>query len=84
MLEVEDQGIGIPEKDLPKVFERFHRAANASVSSGSGLGLSIVELLVEAMGGEVTVRSALDQGSTFTVRLPFATVEDMVTTTTET
>ena len=84
VVEVEDQGIGIPEKDLPKVFERFHRAANASVSSGSGLGLSIVELLVEAMGGEVTVRSALDQGSTFTVRLPFATVEEMVTTTTET
>ena len=84
VVEVEDQGIGIPEKDLPKVFERFHRASNANVSSGSGLGLSIVKMLVEAIGGEVTVRSEPHQGSTFTVRLPFATVENMVNLTTET
>lgn len=70
VVEVQDQGIGIPNDDLPKVFERFHRAANASVSSGSGLGLSIVQLLVEAMGGSVSVASQLGQGSTFTVCLP--------------
>ena len=72
VVEVEDQGIGIPAEDLAKVFDRFHRAANARVSSGSGLGLSIVQLLVEAMGGAVSVRSQLDQGSTFTVRLPLS------------
>jgi signal transduction histidine kinase len=75
VVEVADQGIGIPEEDVPRVFERFHRAANASISSGSGLGLSIVQLLVEAMGGQVGVNSQLGEGSTFTVRLPFATVE---------
>jgi len=75
VVEVVDQGIGIPEEDVAKVFERFHRAANASISSGSGLGLSIVQLLVEAMGGQVSVQSELGEGSTFTVRLPFATVE---------
>jgi signal transduction histidine kinase len=72
MVDVEDQGIGIPEEDLPKVFNRFHRGANASVSSGSGLGLSIVKLLVEAMGGTVDVSSQLGHGSTFTVRLPLS------------
>ena len=72
LVEVIDQGIGIPQEDLAKVFDRFHRAANASVSSGSGLGLSIVQLLVEAMGGSVSVTSQLGQGSTFSVRLPLS------------
>ena len=72
VVEVVDQGIGIPPEDLPKVFDRFHRAANATVSSGSGLGLSIVQLLVEAMGGTVGVTSQLGQGSTFSVRLPLS------------
>ena len=72
VVDVEDQGIGIPADDLSKVFDRFHRAANASVSSGSGLGLSIVQMLVEAMGGRVTVTSALGQGSTFSVQLPLS------------
>ena len=72
VVEVVDQGIGIPPEDLPKVFDRFHRAANATVSSGSGLGLSIVQLLVEAMGGTVEVTSQLGQGSTFSVRLPLS------------
>lgn len=72
VVEVIDKGIGIPEKDLPEVFERFHRASNASVSSGSGLGLSIVRLLVVAMGGAVSVSSQLGQGSTFKVRLPLS------------
>ena len=71
-MEVIDQGIGIPQEDLAKVFDRFHRAANASVSSGSGLGLSIVRLLVEAMGGSVSVTSQLGQGSTFSVQLPLS------------
>ena len=67
---VADQGIGIPEDDLDKVFERFHRGANASISGGSGLGLSIVKMLVEAMAGSVSVKSTVNQGSTFTVMLP--------------
>ncbi|MGC6482728.1 MAG: sensor histidine kinase [Synechococcus sp.] len=75
VVEVVDQGIGIPPKDLPKVFDRFHRASNASVSSGSGLGLSIVQLLVEAMGGTVVVTSQLGQGSIFTVHLPISHAE---------
>ena len=49
---------------------RFHRASNAPERSGSGLGLSVVKLLVEGMGGTMSVRSRLGEGSCFTVCLP--------------
>ena len=50
-----DQGIGIPEPELDKVFERFQRGGNAPEKTGSGLGLSVVKLLVEGMGGSIEV-----------------------------
>ena len=65
-----DQGIGIPEQELDQVFQRFQRASNAPAKTGSGLGLSVVKLLVEGMGGSIKVHSRLGEGSCFTVILP--------------
>src|SRR5262249_36786473 len=72
VVEVEDTGIGIPERDQSRVFERFYRVdkARARELGGTGLGLSIVKHLAQAMGGEVSVRSAVGRGTTFTVKLP--------------
>ncbi len=73
-IEVEDTGIGIPEADLPRVFERFYRVdkARSRELGGTGLGLSIVKHLAQAMQGSVEVRSKLGRGTTFTIRLPLA------------
>jgi two-component system phosphate regulon sensor histidine kinase PhoR len=74
-LEVEDTGIGIPEQDLPRIFERFYRVdkARARALGGTGLGLSIVKHLVQAMHGSIQARSRLGRGTTFSIRLPRAT-----------
>ncbi|KAF0654979.1 signal transduction histidine kinase [Cyanobium sp. Copco_Reservoir_LC18] len=70
---VRDQGIGIPPEDIPKVFDRFHRGRNAiEHERGSGLGLSVVKLLVEAMGGSIDVDSEIGVGSRFHIHLPAA------------
>ena len=70
LIDVIDQGIGIPETELTKVFERFQRGSNAPEKTGSGLGLSVVKLLVEGMGGSIELQSRLGEGSCFTVVLP--------------
>ena len=69
---VTDQGMGIPEKDLERVFERFYRAdpARSRVTGGTGLGLAIVKHVVTNHGGDVDVWSVEGSGSTFTLRLP--------------
>jgi two-component system, OmpR family, sensor kinase len=69
---VEDTGVGIPEGDLPLVFDRFHRvdAARSRESGGSGLGLAICHSIVEAHGGTITVASVMNRGSSFTVTIP--------------
>ncbi|MCW2607272.1 MAG: phoR, partial [Frankiales bacterium] len=71
---VSDQGIGIADADLERVFERFYRAdpARSRATGGTGLGLAIVKHVVSNHGGEVSVWSAPGQGSTFTLRLPAA------------
>lgn len=71
-LSVTDRGIGIPPEHLPKLFDRFYHvdAARRRTEGGAGLGLAIVKTLVEAMGGTVSVRSEIGEGSTFTVELP--------------
>jgi signal transduction histidine kinase len=72
-ISVRDQGIGIAAEDLPRVFDRFHRGRNAvEHERGSGLGLSVVKLLVEAMGGSIDVESKIDVGSCFHIHLPAA------------
>lgn len=70
LFQVIDNGRGIPEKDLPRIFERFHRAENARDVNGSGLGLAIAEQLTELHGGEIFVESEYSIGSTFSVFLP--------------
>jgi signal transduction histidine kinase len=73
-VEVRDSGQGIPEDELPHIFERFYRGdrARAIRGDGTGLGLSIVKYIAEAHGGSVTVSSELGSGSAFTVDLPAA------------
>jgi two-component system sensor histidine kinase SenX3 len=69
---VTDQGIGIPERDLERIFERFYRVdpARSRATGGTGLGLAIVKHVMAAHGGRVTVRSVESAGSTFTLWLP--------------
>jgi len=68
-IEVEDHGIGLSPEHLDKLFTRFFRANPSGPIPGTGLGLVIVKELVERMGGQITVRSALGQGTTFSVHL---------------
>ena len=72
VIEVEDSGLGISPEDLPHVFERFYRAdkARSSEEGHSGLGLAISREIAVAHGGEITVESALGEGSTFRLSLP--------------
>lgn len=71
VLAVQDNGVGIPAADLPRVFDGFHRAGNVADSfSGTGLGLTSARQLVQLHGGTIEVSSDEGQGSTFTVRLP--------------
>jgi signal transduction histidine kinase len=80
IIRVQDRGVGIPLQDQSRIFERFYRVDEARVRSpemglgsstgGHGLGLAIVKTLVEGMGGSITVRSKLGEGSEFTLCLP--------------
>jgi hypothetical protein len=69
---VTDQGIGIPQSDLERIFERFYRVdpARSRATGGTGLGLSIVKHIITNHGGAVSVWSSPGSGSTFTIRLP--------------
>ncbi|MCJ8210826.1 ATP-binding protein [Mucilaginibacter sp. RS28] len=72
VLKVSDTGVGIPEKELPHMFERFHRVENSAgrTHEGTGIGLSLVHELVHLHGGQITVDSVEGEGSTFTVQIP--------------
>lgn len=71
---VRDTGIGIPESELPRIFDRFYQVERAVTrkTGGTGLGLAIVKNIVEAHGGNISVKSSVGQGSTFTFTLPAA------------
>jgi len=71
-LSVVDNGIGIPEKEISRIFERFYRVdkARSRKTGGTGLGLAIVKHLVENLNGQITVDSIVDKGSTFTIIIP--------------
>jgi signal transduction histidine kinase len=72
--QVSDSGIGIPEEDVSRLFTEFFRAENAKAlaEEGTGLGLVIVKEILDFMGGSISVRSKVGQGTIFTCLLPVA------------
>ncbi|MBI2939197.1 MAG: GAF domain-containing protein [Chloroflexi bacterium] len=74
VIEVEDQGIGIPPEEVPRIFGRFYRVRSPTTAgiAGTGLGLAIVKRLVQAHGGTIDVRSEVGRGSVFRIALPVA------------
>ena len=79
-LSVTDTGIGIPEQDRPRVFERFYRVdkARSRELGGTGLGLAIVRHIVEGLGGRVWAEGNVPTGSRFIVRLPVQQISQLV------
>lgn len=73
-IQVSDTGSGIPEEDLPFVFERFYKADKARTrgKSGTGLGLAIVKNLIQAHGGMIDVKSKVGEGTTFSIQIPIS------------
>ena len=72
IIEVVDQGKGIPKEEQKKIFQKFYRASRKDISEieGSGLGLALVKYTAEAHGGKVTLKSEGGRGSTFAIVLP--------------
>jgi signal transduction histidine kinase len=72
IIKVIDNGIGIPEKDIPYIFERFYRSdlSRSKNTGGTGIGLTITKAFVEAHGGKIYLESKSNEGTTFTVELP--------------
>ncbi|HET7539485.1 MAG TPA: HAMP domain-containing sensor histidine kinase, partial [Polyangiaceae bacterium] len=68
--EVKDQGIGIPEADIPRLFQSFFRASNADQIKGSGLGLAVVKKALDVQNGKIEVQSRLGHGTKFVVHVP--------------
>ena len=77
ILQITDQGIGIPKADQIHLFERFFRATNVTNIQGTGLGLHIVGRYVELLKGTITYQSTLEQGSTFTITYPSKIIDNI-------
>ena len=77
LVSVTDQGIGIPETEIPKMFNRFFRTSNAAGIPGTGIGLNLVQQLLALQGGTIAVESTDGQGSTFIVTLPLLLPSDI-------
>lgn len=77
-ISISDQGIGIPEAEIERIFERFYRVdpARSRETGGTGLGLSIVKHIVSKHGGEISVWSSENVGSTFSIRLPIQSLKE--------
>ena len=73
LLQVEDTGVGVPAHEIPRLFDRFHRVegTHGRTHEGSGIGLALVQELVRLHGGSIEVRSEVNAGTTFSVRLPY-------------
>lgn len=71
-LEIEDEGIGVPQEEANRIFGRFYRGSHPAVKQveGSGVGLYLTRRILEAQGGTVSVKPAPEKGSIFTVHLP--------------
>ncbi|MDQ0148085.1 ATP-binding protein [Eubacterium multiforme] len=69
--EVEDNGIGIPDEDIPRIFERFYRVDKARKSGGTGLGLAIVKHIVKSFAGTIEVYSKLNEGTKFVLKIKY-------------
>lgn len=68
-LEVKDDGVGIPKEDLPRIFERFYRVDKSRAKGGTGLGLAIVKHIVKMFNGEIYVKSDLNKGTKFKIKI---------------
>ena len=74
-LSVRDHGVGVPPRDLPRIWDRLYRGDHSRTSRGNGLGLSLVKAVVEAHGGRAEVKSEVGYGSTFTIYFPTAVID---------
>jgi signal transduction histidine kinase len=72
-ISVTDRGCGIPEREIPHIFDRFYRAQGSSRADGTGLGLALAHEIIDHLGGDIEVMSSPNVGSTFTVLLPLKT-----------
>ena len=70
VISIKDTGVGISQKDLPNIFKRFYQCDRSRSQEGVGLGLSLARAIAQAHGGDITVASKPNMGSTFTVTLP--------------
>jgi hypothetical protein len=76
IIEITDQGMGIPKKEQKFVFDRYFRAENALLSQGTGIGLNIVKSHLENLDGTITFTSAEGKGSTFVIELPKSVIKE--------
>ena len=70
IIEISDEGIGIPAEEVDKIFDSFYRSKNTGTIEGTGLGLAIVKRAVDLHGGEIKVNSELNKSTRFTITIP--------------